>query len=135
MSTNWNTQEIYESFEDEIFEGDIRKLDELIGQLEVWSDIKTINHKMELARLEEYVELDQNLYDLKNKLVEFIESNEEQECAAAYKQMIEEKFVKYQETEDVIHNWIKDIKELEIIIMKSSLLQQHKERLDEIINK
>ena len=57
MSTNWNTQEIYESFEDEIFEGDIRKLDELIGQLEVWSDIKTINHKMELARLEEYVYL------------------------------------------------------------------------------
>lgn len=135
MNTNWNTQEMYESFEDEIFEGDIRKLDELIGQLEVWSDIKTINHKMELARLEEYVELDQNLYDLKTKLLKFIAGNEEQKCAATYKQMIAEKFVKYQETEDVIHQWIKDIKELEIIIMKSALLQQHKERLDEIINR
>lgn len=135
MSTNWNTQEAYESFEDEIFEGEMRKLDELIGQLEFWSDIKTINHKMEQERLEEYVEMDENLYSLKNKLLSFINEQVEVERdrSEEYQILINNKFERYKETEETIHNWIKAISSLSSIIMKSQVLISHKERLESIV--
>ncbi|MEG0501179.1 MAG: hypothetical protein RR525_02975, partial [Cellulosilyticaceae bacterium] len=63
MNQNWNEEEDYE-----LFKGDLRKLDELIAQLELWRDEKTINHKKEKIRLEEYVELSKNLYELKEDL-------------------------------------------------------------------
>ena len=38
----------------EAFEGNVRKLDELVSQLELWSDECTINHKKEEVRLPQY---------------------------------------------------------------------------------
>lgn len=138
MKAEWNTREYYDSFKDELFEGDIRKVDELIAQLELWSDTKTINHKMEQVRLEEYVELSKNLYELQEKLMGFIalseQEDENKELAHSYKELVEEKFNSYIETENIIHNWIHDIKELDTIIAKSQLLWAHKDMLNEIVN-
>ena len=56
----------------EAFQGDVRKLDELISQLELWSDECTINHKKEEIRLPQYIELHLNLEELKEQLDEEI---------------------------------------------------------------
>lgn len=139
MKQEWNTNEFYESFQDELFEGDLRKLGELINQLELWSDEKTINHKKEQQRLEEYMELDYNLYELRNKLINFIKMHEAQdeskEEAKSYETSVEEKFSRYLETEEVIHNWIKEIKTLYEIIAKSSILGQYREKIIEIVER
>ena len=58
MNESTNLEAFYEDIE-----GDYRKLEELIMQLEVWSDTYTINHKKEEERLEEYMELSENLYN------------------------------------------------------------------------
>ena len=119
----------------ELFEGDIRKLDELISQLELWSDEYTINHKKEEVRLPEYIGLNENLEALKAQLQEFIT---ERRCAGdekieAYAESISAKLEAYKPTEAVIHNWIREIKNIYVLIMKSSILQKHKAYLDEIL--
>lgn len=120
----------------ELFEGDIRKLDELIGQLELWSDEYTINHKKEEIRLPEYMGLHENLEELKVQLQTFIDERraEGDEKIEAYAQSISEKLEKYKETEEVIHNWIRDIKDIYIIVMKSPILEKNRAYIEEIVN-
>lgn len=134
MNQNWNEEEDYE-----LFKGDLRKLDELIAQLELWRDEKTINHKKEKIRLEEYVELSKNLYELQEEIDANVEAHivleETAELAKEHKVSIEAKLAIFKETEDVIHDWIREIKELDETIMKSSLLIEHRAYLDEIAGK
>lgn len=132
MNQNWNEEEDYE-----LFKGDMRRLDELIAQLELWKDEKTINHKKEQVRLEEYVELSKNLYELQDELnanVAFhIEQEETAQLAKEHKMSIDAKLDAFKETEEAIHAWIKDIKELDVLIMKSSVLPEYKDNLYEIV--
>nr|WP_307989067.1 hypothetical protein [uncultured Niameybacter sp.] len=122
----------------ECFEGDLRRLDELISQLELWSDECTINHKREDAKLVEYVELNNNLEDLKEELNDFLAEHAQDEGKSeslkAYNNAIEEKIEKFKETQDHIHNWIREIKDIQIIVMRSETLKNNKEFIDEIIN-
>lgn len=122
----------------ECFEGDLRRLDELISQLELWSDECTINHKREDTKLVEYVELHNNLEALKEGLNDFLAEHAQDEGKSeslkAYSQAIEEKIGKFKETEDHIHTWIREIKDIQIIVMRSETLKDNKEFIDEIIN-
>lgn len=120
----------------ELFEGDIRKLDELISQLELWSDEYTVNHKKEEVRLPEYMGLHENLEELKGELQAFIDARraEGDEKIEAYAVSIAEKLEKYKETEEVIHNWIRDIKNVYVIVMKSPILEKNRAYIDGIIN-
>lgn len=126
-------QEQYENFE-----GDMRKLAELIGQLELWSDEYTINHKKEEVRLPQYIELHYNLEELKDQIVSFINEQEVTEGKTQYLLEAEKEMsnllVRYKETEEVIHQWIREIKDLHILIAKSPILERHREYLEVIIN-
>lgn len=130
-------QDIHLDEKYEIFEGDLRKLDELIGQLELWSDVNTINHKKEELRLPEYIELHLNLEELKEMIQDFIEERiaEENitERLTAYQEEIEQKLQKYKVTEEVIHNWIREIKNVQVMMMKSDVLQNNKAYIESIL--
>ncbi len=119
----------------ELFEGDIRKLDELISQLELWSDEYTINHKKEEVRLPEYIGLHENLEELKAELQAFIDErrSEGDMQIEAYAKSIEEKLEKYKETENVIHNWVREIKNIYVLVAKSSSLEKNKAYIEDII--
>ena len=121
----------------EIFEGDLRKLEELIGQLELWSDEYTINHKKEEVRLPEYIELHNNLEELKELIQDFLEERIAEEGHTEqlqmYEERVEERLNAYQETEDVIHEWVKAIKNLPVILAKSSILQENQAYLEAIL--
>lgn len=119
----------------ELFEGDIRKLDELISQLELWSDEYTINHKKEEVRLPEYMGLHENLEELKGELQAFIDGRraEGDEKVEAYANSIAEKLEKYKETEEVIHNWVREIKNVYVLIMKSAVLERNKAYIESIV--
>lgn len=121
----------------EAFQGDVRKLDELISQLELWSDECTINHKKEEIRLPQYIELHLNLEELKEQLDEEInalgEESEIQAQVEAAKAHIQQQLASYKETEQVIHDWIREIKNIYVLINSSRVLEQNKEYLNTII--
>ncbi len=132
MNQDSHLEEMYD-----IFEGDLRKLDELIGQLELWSDEYTINHKKEDVRLVEYVELHYNLEALKEAVQAFMAERAlepaEKERIATYEAAYKAKLDKYQPTEATIHDWIRAIKDIPVIMMKSEILQQNKSYIESII--
>lgn len=121
----------------EAFQGDVRKLDELISQLELWSDECTINHKKEEIRLPQYIELHLNLEELKEQLDEEINAlgkeSEIQAQVEAAKAHIQQQLASYKETEQVIHDWIREIKNIYVLINSSRVLEQNKEYLNTII--
>ena len=128
-----------EALEDalEAFQGDVRKLDELISQLELWSDECTINHKKEEIRLPQYIELHLNLEELKEQLDEEINAlgrkSEIQAQVEAAKAHIQQQLASYKETEQVIHNWVREIKNIYVLINSSRVLEQNKDYLNAII--
>lgn len=130
--SNWTREEDYE-----LFQGDLRRLDELVAQLELWCDEKTINHKKEQERLEEYVELESNLEELKASLAKDIEENKQNselsELAHQAEMRVATKLEAYKVTEEAIYTWIREINNIQVLIMRSSLLIKYKGRLDEIL--
>ena len=131
MKSNDMIQEQHENFE-----GDMRKLAELIGQLELWSDEYTVNHKKEELRLPEYVELHYNLEELKEQLFNVIKDQSEVEGKTEFllnaEKESKERLANYEVTEEVIHRWIKEIKDIHVLIAKSPVLEKHREYLAEI---
>lgn len=127
MSDNLSLEEFYE-----VLDSDMRKLDELIAQLELWSDINTINHKKEQIRLEEYLALSENLYEQEKAIKLALEEGLNQDEAGQYEEKLHTKMETYKETERIIHNWIREIKELQPMIMKSQVLYGYKEELEAI---
>lgn len=121
----------------EEFEGDVRKLEELIGQLELWSDEYTINHKREEVRLPEYVELHLNLEALKEQLFAFINQQIAKEGKTEWsikaETDIKYRLASYRQTEAHIHKWIRDIKDIYILIAKSPLLEKNRDYIEEIL--
>lgn len=129
MNENTNLEAFYEELE-----GDYRKLDELIMQLEVWSDTYTVNHKKEEERLEEYMALSENLYNQEALIREQVEAHVDGEERARYLSHLEESMLRYKETEEIIHNWVRAIRELHIMIMRSPVLNAYKDEIEAIKN-
>ncbi len=127
---------LQEAFED--FEANVRRLDQLISQLELWSDEYTINHKKEEVRLPEYIELHLNLEAFKAELEEQISvlGQEEvlKEAVEKAKAYIAERLEAYKETEETIHHWIREIKEPYMLINNISIVQKNKAFIEGIIN-
>ena len=129
MNESTNLEAFYEDIE-----GDYRKLEELIMQLEVWSDTYTINHKKEEERLEEYMELSENLYNQEALIREKVEAHVEGEECTSYLSRLEERMLHYKETEAIIHNWVRDIHELHIMMMRSPILRGYRDEIEAIKN-
>ena len=129
MNESTNLEAFYEDIE-----GDYRKLEELIMQLEVWSDTYTINHKKEEERLEEYIELSENLYNQEALIHEKVEAHVEGEERISYLSRLEERMLHYKETEAIIHNWVRDIRELHIMMMRSPILKGYRDEIEAIKN-
>lgn len=132
-----NVIELEEQFEN--FEGSFRRMEGLISQLELWSDDCTINHKKEEVRLPQYIEIHQSLEEVKDELESFMAAQQNNvelaEKLANYKKLMAEKLEAYKETEAVIHEWIKEIKNIHVLIAKSSVLQANREWLEAICAK
>ena len=133
MNLNETVQMAYEEFET-----NVRKLDQLISQLELWSDEYTINHKKEEVRVPEYIELHLNLEAFKGELEEQInELSKEEALKEAIENVqahIEERLQAYEETEAIIHDWIREIKNPYMLINNISVVQKNKEFIESILN-
>lgn len=133
MNQNWDLEEF-----NEMFEGQMRRVDELIGQLEVWCDTYTINHKKEEMRLDDYAVLSKNLYEqveeLKEALVLFRANEADEHWASEQEACLEAKMKGYIPTEADIKKWMEEIKDLRILLMNSSVLQKHREHIEWLLD-
>lgn len=120
----------------ENFEGEMRRLEGLISQLELWSDESTINHKREEIKLVQYVEMHHNLQEVYESLQAFIKEHrtceERAEQIKACEERIEQQMSSYRETEEVIHDWIRAIKNRYVLVAKSPVLQANRSFIEEI---
>ena len=120
----------------EAFQGTLRRLEGLISQLELWSDECTINHKKEEVRLPEYIEIRERLEEVKAELNNFIVAHKNDEAFKARlledEIRIKEKLEGYKETEENIHNWIREIKNIHILIAKSNILEANRSLIEAI---
>lgn len=133
MPLNETLQETYEDFE-----ANVRKLDQLISQLELWSDEYTVNHKKEEVRLPEYMELHLNLEAFKEELTAQMEVLSQEACLkdtlAEAKSHIQERLAAYKDTENIIHDWVRAIKNPYMLINNIKVLQENKAYIESIIN-
>lgn len=129
MNENLSLEAFYEEIE-----GHYRKLDELIMQLELWSDMYTVNHKKEEERLEQYMELSENLYDQEALIRTLVEEHVSGKEKEDYLMRLEAKMLHYKETERVIHDWVRDISKLQVMIMRSPILNSYKAKIEAIKN-
>lgn len=120
----------------ENFEGEMRRFEGLIGQLELWCDDCTINHKREEIKLPQYVEMHHNLQEVYESLQTFIkehkESEGETERLTGYEENIQKQLEAYKVTEDAIHDWIRAIENRYILIAKSPVLEANRSFIEEI---
>ncbi|MGL4738623.1 MAG: hypothetical protein ACRCW2_14315 [Cellulosilyticaceae bacterium] len=134
MNQNWDLELFNETFE-----GQMRRVDELIGQLEVWCDTYTINHKKEEMRLDDYAVLSTNLYEQVQELKEEIgtfEAHEQDEVwVAEQTAKLEEKMRYYEPTECMIKEWMMAIKGIQVLLINSAVLQKHREHIQWLLDK
>ena len=52
----------------------------------------------------------------------------------SYLSRLEERMLHYKETEAIIHNWVRDIRELHIMMMRSPILKGYRDEIEAIKN-
>ncbi|MGL4345318.1 MAG: hypothetical protein ACRCTE_08980 [Cellulosilyticaceae bacterium] len=132
MDQNWELEVFNEDYQ-----GQVRRLEELIGQLEVWCDTYTINHKKEEARLDDYVVLSKNFYEqveeIKESIALFKMQENDMQWVADQESMLESKLATFKPTESQINEWVRDIKTLDTMLRNSTILNKHREHIEYLL--
>lgn len=136
-SLDWSLNELYDSFEGEAYQGDLKKLDGLIGELSNLADEITKDHNSEKEKLERYIDLTEKMSLMFEKLgvyAELIVSvNSKDELANKYADVVDQKKNDLAEPETKISKWISEIKNLEAVIESSAHLKEFEFFLKEIV--
>ena len=137
MDFNWSLKELYDSFEDKAFKEDLNKLDEIINRIKVWANEATSNHENEKQKLEEYIQLGQELYSLQERLGSFaaltLSVDSTNELATKYDGIIDQKSSTLAGPDAKISAWISEIKAIDEVVNSSELLKEHAFYIQEII--
>ncbi|MGL4737603.1 MAG: M3 family oligoendopeptidase [Cellulosilyticaceae bacterium] len=137
MSLNWSLKELYESIDAPAFKADLGQLDTALEGLKTFVVEAVKNHEDEKAKLEEYINLSQKLYDLEEKLycyVSLIQSVESTNDAAnKYEGLLMQKMSSMAETDARITKWISEIEDVTALITSSELLKVHEFFIKETI--
>lgn len=136
-SLDWSLNELYDSFEGEAYQKDLKALDALIDELVDLADTITKNHENEKEKLEQYVNLSEQMSLMFEKLGVYAELtvsvNSKDESANKYADVIDQKQSKLAAPETKLSKWISEIKDLDSIINASQRLKEFEFFLKEIV--
>lgn len=139
MSLDWSLKELYDSFEDERFKGDLKKLDKQIAYFKSWSIEATVDHENEEQKLEEYINLNKEMSTLVTKLGCFagltVSVESKNAIATKYESLIDQKMSALAEPDARISKWISEIENIKEIIANSDLLKEHTFYIHEILER
>lgn len=134
---NWSLNELYDSFEGEAYQGDLKALDNLIKEMSELANKMTVDHENEGQKLEDYVQLAEKIALKFEKLGVYAElivsANSKDEAANKYADIIDQKQSLLAEPETKISKWISEVQDLESIINGSKVLEPFKFYLEEIV--
>lgn len=139
MSLNWSLKELYDSFEGDNFQNDLRKLEVLLGECTAWTDENTQNHQDENVKLEELIHRQEEINLLIDRLSGFasltISVDSKNQEALKYEDIISRKLNVLAEMSAKISKWISEIKDLDNVIASSKVLGEYEFYLKEIVEK
>ena len=137
MDLNWSLKEIYPSFESEEFKNDIKKLDEIIIDINNFAKILEDHKKSEVENLEKYINYLSKFTELRNRLSMFtnlsLSVNTKDALGLKYSDVIENKLTKIVESSTKIERYISSIKDIDSVIKQSDVLKKHEFILKEIV--
>ena len=82
----------------------------------------------------DYRKLEELIMQLEVLIREKVEAHVEGEECTSYLSRLEERMLHYKETEAIIHNWVRDIHELHIMMMRSPILKGYRDEIEAIKN-
>lgn len=136
-SLDWSLNELYDSFDSKAYQGDLKKLDDMIRELTHMANDITLNHEDEKEKLENYINLSEKMSLAFEKLgvyAELIVSvNSKDKAANKYADIIDQKQSELAEPETKISKWISEIKALDEVINSSERLKQFEFFFKEIV--
>lgn len=137
MNLNWSLKELYDTFEGEAFQLDLKTLDEKISYKINWIKKSIEDNQQEKEKLETYIQLSQELYALKDKLNAFISLtlsvDSKNQTAVRYDAILTKKIGTLAEAETLMSKWISQVEGLEKVIETSEILKAHRFYLQEIV--
>ena len=137
MDLNWSLKEIYPSFESEEFKNDIKKLDEIIIDINNFAKILEDHKKSEVENLEKYINYLSKFTELRNRLSMFtnlsLSVNTKDALGLKYSDVIENKLTKIVESSTKIERYISSIKDIDSVIKQSDVLKKHEFILMDIV--
>lgn len=139
MSLNWSLKELYETFEGENFQNDLKELERLLSECVVWTNENTQNHENESIKLEEHIHRQEEIGLLVDRLGGFasltISVDSKNQEALKYEDIISRKLNVLAETDAKFSKWMSDIENLDSVIASSERFGEYRFYLKEIVEK
>ncbi len=137
MSLEWSLKELYDSFEGENFQEDLKKLDVQLQKMIEWAEQALDNHEDEKEKLEKIIEEQLKLFAIREKLGAFCHlvsaTDSKNKLALKYSDILRTKMNTLAETITKTSKWISSIENLQELIESSPLLKEHEFYLNEIV--
>lgn len=136
MEHRWSLKELYDSFKSKKFNEDLIQCDEFIDKIKKMSEVRTESKKEIIKKLEDYISFINEFSHLSFKLLSFCQLTLSVETtnveALKYLEVIEEKITELTEPNTKFTKWIGELKNLDEIIISSTILKEHNFYLKEI---
>ena len=137
MSLEWSLKELYDSFEGENFQEDLKKLDVQLQKMIEWAEQALDNHEDEKEKLEKIIEEQLKLFAIREKLGAFCHlvsaTDSKNKLALKYSDILRTKMYTLAENITKTSKWISSIENLQELIESSPLLKEHEFYLNEIV--
>lgn len=137
MILDWSLNELYDSFEGEAFQNDLKKYDEQLHKFNVWADESLTNHEHVKEKLEAFIQNGLELFAVREKLGAFchltLSTDSKNESAIRYEAILATKGNTIAEAMTRAYKWISKVDHLDEVIESSELLKVHAFYLQEIV--
>lgn len=139
MSSRWNLDRLYTSFDSKEFKEDMDKCRQYIAELNSWVDEKVANYSDPKRKLEDYIGFNTKILEISTKLLAYsqltLSVDTKNVKAMVSLESVEAGLSELAEPHAKFEKWISGVQDLDSIIKSSNLLMEHKFYLENIVEK
>lgn len=139
MNMRWSLDALYTSFDSEAFKNDLKKSFEMIEEIKEWSEENLKTNENPVVKLEKYLNLDMEFYNLFTKLSAFARLTSsvdaKNEKALQVLDKLQSKSTELTKPKVSFQKWLNTLENLDEVIASSEFLKNHEFYIKEIANK
>lgn len=139
MSSRWNLDRLYTSFDSKEFREDMDKCRQYIADLNSWVDESVANYSDPKRKLEDYIGFNTKILEISTKLLAYsqltLSVDTKNVKAMVSLESVEAGLSELAEPHAKFEKWISGVQDLDLIIKSSNLLMEHKFYLENIVEK